>query len=334
MRRKFLTISGLILFLFCSCDLILAGTTGKIAGRVLDKSTRETLPGVNVVIKGTTMGAATNLEGYFAILNIPPGIYSVTATMMGYKTETKTEVKVSADLTSEVNFLLEPTVIEIAKEIVVTAERPLIEKGQTQTMRILESDAMKAQPYGSVTQAVALQAGAVMREGTLYIRGGRSTEVVYYFDGMLIIDPVTNTIDTQTPFVSVQESEVYTGGFGAEYGSAQSGVVNVVTKEGGRSFSGLGVFRNTISGNEKDVDENQQRFDFGLGGPEPLTSYLLPLLGVKVPGQGVSFYLSGQAERSDGKYIPYRDFRVRKYLTNTYQAKLTYRLSPNLKLNL
>ncbi|MCD6276902.1 carboxypeptidase-like regulatory domain-containing protein, partial [candidate division WOR-3 bacterium] len=88
MRKVFLAL------LFIVALSMFAGTTGKIVGRVYDASTRQGLPGVNVIIEGTTMGAATDLDGYFIILNVPPGTYDVTAQMIGYQKMTIQGVQV------------------------------------------------------------------------------------------------------------------------------------------------------------------------------------------------------------------------------------------------
>jgi len=140
--RQIRRITGVILLTFLAgfSSFIWAGTTGKIAGYVRDKSNNQPLPGANVIIVGTKMGAATDAHGYFYIINIPPGAYQIRARMIGYQTVLMKNVLVQVDRTTKVNFSLAPTVLNLGKEVVVTAERPLIEPDvttKTNTMCLL-----------------------------------------------------------------------------------------------------------------------------------------------------------------------------------------------------
>ena len=120
-------------FTLCSAALILvtslvfAGTTGKIAGVARDAQTGEPLPSVNVVIEGTTLGAATNPDGYFVILNIPPGRYRVVATLVGYKSASAVNVRVDIDQTTDLNLRLNEETIT-GEEVTVVATRPVVQK--------------------------------------------------------------------------------------------------------------------------------------------------------------------------------------------------------------
>jgi len=228
--RKFL------LFLMCILAVSLyAGITGKIVGRVFDVTTGEALPGVNVLVEGTTMGAATDADGYFLILSVPPGLYNVTARMMGYRDVTKTDARIEADLTRTLEFPLESEAIAV-RGVTVRAKRPLIKKDVTTSVSIISAADMEATPVNTIEGVVGRQAGIVTQAGYQYVRGGRDTEIVYIVDGIEMVDPMTGVFDSHIPQESVQETAVYTGGFGAEYGSAQSGVVNVITKSGGSRF--------------------------------------------------------------------------------------------------
>ncbi|HEX9659152.1 MAG TPA: carboxypeptidase-like regulatory domain-containing protein, partial [Rhodothermales bacterium] len=109
-----------------------AGTTGKISGRVVDAANGEGLPGVNVFIIGTTHGATTDVDGYYAIIQVPPGTYSVRASFIGYAVVTTEEVRVIVDKTTTVDFTLRDSVVE-GEEIVVTAERPIVQMDRTTT---------------------------------------------------------------------------------------------------------------------------------------------------------------------------------------------------------
>src|SRR3989304_2818793 len=113
-----------------SAGILYAGTTGKVAGRVTDAATGEPLIGANVVIKGTIMGAATDIDGNYAILNVPPGVYTVVVSLIGYRSVEFENVRVSIDLTTTVDGALQESAVEVGA-IVVTAERPLVTKDMT-----------------------------------------------------------------------------------------------------------------------------------------------------------------------------------------------------------
>ena len=213
---------------------LFAGITGKIVGRVYDSNTGEPLPGVNVIIEGTTMGAATDPDGYFVILNVPPATYEVTARMMGYRFMTITDTKIEADLTQTLEFPLKSTAIAV-KGVVVKAKRPIIKKDVTTSVAIISSEDMEFTPVNTVQGVVARQAG-VIDAGGLHVRGGRNTEIIYVVNGVQMTDPLSGGFDSHIPQEAVEQTSVYTGGFGAEYGSAQSGVINVITKSGGPKF--------------------------------------------------------------------------------------------------
>ncbi len=251
-----------ILLLMCVLAVSLFGaTTGKIVGRVYDASTGEALPGVNVIIEGTTMGAATDPDGYFLILNVSPGKYIVTARMMGYRDVTITDVRVETDLTRTLEFPLESEAIAV-KGVIVRAKRPIIKKDVTTSVAIISAEDMEATPVNTVEGVVGRQAGIITQAGYQYVRGGRDTEIIYVVDGVEMVDPMTGGFDSHIPQESVQETTVYTGGFGAEYGSAQSGVVNVVTKAGGSRFHFTVKARTNdafgIGGLQRFIDTNEE----------------------------------------------------------------------------
>ena len=176
-ERFKLFIALVILSLLFSSSLF-AGITGKIAGVVKDKQNGAPLAGVNVVIDGTYMGAATNVEGKYFILHVPVGSYSVKATMMGYNSMIVTNVRVTIDHTTEINFELEAMVLE-AEEVTVVAERPLIVKDNTSSRSFISADDITAVVFDNIDDLVSTKAGVI--EGT--VRGGRASETITYLDG-------------------------------------------------------------------------------------------------------------------------------------------------------
>ena len=223
MKRIFLLIIFLAFPVF-----VFAGTKGKITGTITDAETGEALPGANVIIEGTTMGAATNLEGYYVILNIPPGTYRLKTSMMGYATYTVTEIRVYIDRTTIIHVKMRPTVLP-GEEVVVVAERSVVQKDVAASLRNITSGQIEALPVTSVTEAMETQPGIA---SGLSIRGSGSNQAIFMVDGVILRDERNNQPMTQVPLSAVEEILVQSGGFNAEYYNVRSGVVNVVTKEG------------------------------------------------------------------------------------------------------
>jgi outer membrane receptor protein involved in Fe transport len=223
----------ILLALFISTAAF-AGTTGKIAGKVTDKKNGEPLPGVNITVTDTRLGAVTDLDGNFIILQVPPGIYTVRASLIGYQELVFEQVRVSVDLTTRLDFQLAEIVLELGQTVTVVAERPLVQKDLTSTSNTVGADVISQLPVENFTDVVSLQAGVV--EG--HFRGGRSGEVAYLVNGIPMNDVYSGSFALQVENNTIQELEVISGTFNAEYGQAMSGVVNVVTKEGGEKFHG------------------------------------------------------------------------------------------------
>ncbi|MCC7143492.1 MAG: TonB-dependent receptor, partial [Candidatus Eisenbacteria bacterium] len=279
-------------FLFGIAGVAHAGTVGKVNGVVKDKSTGLPLPNANVTLVGTSMGANAGAAGSFAILNIPGGTYDFKASFVGYKDVLLQGVQVIPDFTTELAFALEPTVAAIMEAITVGAEKPLIQRDRTGSVRFLGQEELQNQPTRGYQEAAALQAGVVantaslavggaqIEESTndarLYVRGGRSNEVAYFVDGFSQQDPLTGISTTAINQNAIDQVVVQTGGFDAEYGRIMSGVVNVVTREGGDKYFGSAeLFSDAIGGEwvgSKVYDQNL--YSASLGGPVPGMSSL------------------------------------------------------------
>ncbi len=232
------------LLLFFMALLLPAGLaqaqTGKISGVVLDAQTNEPLPGVNVAIVGTTIGAITDIDGYYNILNVDPGRKSLRASFVGYTPQVVENVDVSIDLTTEVNFNLQEETVGL-DELVVTAEAPIIQRDIAGTQRNIGADEIQSGRYQSVTNVIAAQVG--VSASSVYndrpsIRGGGFEESQFIVDGVAQGDPLTNRPFYKVNLDAVEEIKLQTGGFSAEYGNLQSGLVNVALKEGGDRYSG------------------------------------------------------------------------------------------------
>ena len=259
-----------------------AGTAGKVSGVVVDSDTGDPLVAVNVTLEGTAMGAITNPEGRYHIVNVRPGTYTVKASMMGYETIIKDGAVVNADFTSSVDFQLRPAVLDVVSEIVVTAERPLIRKDKTSSLNIIEHEEIAMLPIESPFDIVSFQAGAATDRRGIHIRGGRENEVAYTINGASILDPIFSRAAAGYDEASIQEMMILTGGYNPEYGNAQSAIVNVVSKEGGPVFKGeLGAaFYLPLEGLWESADE-AGKYNTGyatttlsLSGPSPWTQNL------------------------------------------------------------
>ena len=225
-----------IAVMMCAATLLHAQTTGKIAGKVTDQEAHVPLPGANVLIESTTRGAATDVNGEFFIINVAPGVYTLRAQMLGYETVRIENLRVSVNRTSNVEIKLKTTVLSVTPEVVITAEKIEVKKDQTGSIRNVSADQISLLPVENLGQVVAMQPGVVAG----HIRGGRRNEVSYLIDGLRVDEAFGGegkSVDVEPE--TIQDLEVITGTFNAEYGRAMSGVVNAVTKDGGESYHGF-----------------------------------------------------------------------------------------------
>ena len=226
------------LFLIVACFLFVmqavhAQMHGTIRGRVSDAKTNEGLPSVNIKIKGTYYGAATDIDGNYVISNVNPGTYILEFSIIGFKTVQRTDVQVQAGQTLVIDQPMEETVLSIGEEIVVIGDKPLFNPEVTASRRNVTSDDLEATVVRNVQDVVAQQVGVVETDNEVHIRGGRANENAYLLDGISVQDPLAGTgFGLQLSKDAIKEVDVITGGYNAEYGQATSGVVNVVLKEG------------------------------------------------------------------------------------------------------
>jgi outer membrane receptor protein involved in Fe transport len=356
-RRKAMIMSfALVLFVALS---VTAGTTGKIAGRVTDTSGNP-LIGATVMVVGTSYGAMTDANGEYFIINLTPGIYSIEAFMVGMSKKTAEGVAVVVDQTSPMNFSLDNATVGNTT-ITVTDSRGMIMMDATETFHVVGREEIKTMPVSGIADVVNRQAGATDRGG-LHMRGGRSGEVTYMVDGVAQVDPTSRFFSSSIPMSGVAETSIISGGFGAEYGNAQSGVVNIITREGGRNYTGSvnwngnnwqelglasdwhwGGINPAATGDDAgewrwcDVSpfsEARTNLEATVGGPEPFTSYLLPAIGLDIPGD-MRMFFSGEYLQTgggmDGRYA----YQFNEWQTTyTGNLKLTYKPNPKTKINL
>lgn len=233
-----LTYAAALVLVHLLASVPASAQSGKITGVVTDVE-GVGMVGVNVVITGTTRGSSTDEDGRFFILNVEPGTYSLRASFIGFRAVTQSEVIVNINKTTTIDFTLEESTAE-GDELLVVAERPDVEVDQTATLEIIRPEEVE-QIAGITDLSDVLGLQAEVNDG--HFRGGRSNEELYVLAGMGIVNPL-NSSRSFTPMLSaVEEVEVITSGFAAEYGNAMSGVINISTKEGGDSWSSRAEIR-------------------------------------------------------------------------------------------
>jgi outer membrane receptor for ferrienterochelin and colicin len=292
--QKFYTKLLIVCLICMGLNSVFAGQTGKITGTVIDAETREPLIGVNLTLEGTTIGAASDLDGEFIILNVAPGRYSVVASMIGYQKMRVTGIKISVDLTTEVNFALASSVLEMGESVTIVAERPLIQKDLTATAASVSGEEIAMMPVESFQDILQLQAGIVQdSQGDLHIRGGRSSEIAYMVDGVSVSDPFSGKMSVNVDHSSIQEMKVISGTFNAEYGQVMSGIVEIVTKDPADRLAVGGSF---YCG---DYLSSHEKIFMNIGEVAPLAIH------------NTQFYLSGPAPFWGDKlstFISFREF--------------------------
>lgn len=228
--------------------------SGTVSGVVTDAGDGQPLPGVNVAVVGQPYGAATNESGQYTILALQPGTYSLRFSYIGYATVVVEDVHVRTGLATPVSVTMQEEMLGGDQEIVVTADRPPVERDRTASVQYLSIRDIEELPVTSTRDALFVQAGVFFDqqpiEGGLggsgrgepryAVRGGDQTEVIWFLDGMRTHALIEGRADQGGSFTTVnhhavQELQVLTGGFNAQYGGAQSGIVNVVTREGGNA---------------------------------------------------------------------------------------------------
>jgi outer membrane receptor protein involved in Fe transport len=281
----------------------MAGTTGKIIGVVIDSESEEPLPGINVYIEGLPLGAASDADGYYIINNVRPGNYTIVFEAVGYQTQKSTNVKVSVDFSTKLDVALSAQILE-GETIVVEAEAPLVRRDLTSSQVSIDADQIEKIPVEDINDVLALQAGIIRGAGgELHIRGGRSNEIGYTVNGVSIVNPYNNSKSVEVAKNAIAELSVISGTFNAEYGNALSGIVNTVTKEGGKDYvATVSFYTGDYVSNRDDVFTNISEIDAMNNTVGELT-VSGPIPGIK---DYASFFISGRYENHGGRYYGIR----------------------------
>ena len=244
--NKIIQLALLLLFIFSS-NLIYAQTKSKIEGKITDAETGEPLFGANVVLLDTYLGAATNLEGKFFIVNVPVGTYKVQASMIGYNKQVTIDVLVSADRVTTINFQLKSGIM-LQEEVIVVAQKNQLHKEVSNTqLTVSEEQINNTAGIRDINAFLEKQPGVSSSNGFLEIRGGSADQTGTFINGMSYNNAAVGNAETQIPLSAIDQVSLLSGGFNAEYGNFRSGLINVTTKSGSKSkYSGtITIQRNT-----------------------------------------------------------------------------------------
>lgn len=330
---------------------------GTIKGRIFDEESGESMPYTNVYISGSNIGTMAFTDGFYIMRGLQPGTYTVKASYISYGLGEKT-VTLHAGEVINLDFHLEVHAI-LAEPLVIGAERALIEVERTGSAHFLTSKTMEAMALDSVVDMIAMQPGVTMQDNEIHIRGGRADDTMFVVDGMSVNDPLAGggygyNIDPSI----INEIEVLTGGFSAEYGQAVSGVVNVTTKEGNDRLSGNFSFKRDYFGHRTPKNDFMDWRDFttfeephnidiikgSLSGPDPISAGLRAI-GINLPG--TQFVLASVSVDMRDGYLPIysrqnklqspiykKDFWASRQQNNwNGLLKWTWNLTPRHKLN-
>ncbi len=232
---------GLLLALFLvGGGVANAALTGVLAGKATDVDGNP-IPGVTITVTGPNLPGervdTTSANGMYRMPELPPGLYTLKAELMGMKTVERKNIKVSVNSTTKINVKMELTPFK--QTVVVTGESPVIDVKSSTVKTTIERDVTERLPGSDDLFAAFSMSGGITGGGNVRVHGGAQTDNVYLFDGVDTTDPVTSTFGANLNADAIEEVEVQTGGFTAEYGRSMGGIVNAVTKSGGNEFHGI-----------------------------------------------------------------------------------------------
>jgi hypothetical protein len=256
-----------------------AQTTGRIEGRIHD-DTGAALPGVAVVAKGAELPgearATSAADGTFRLVNLPPGIYVVTAALDGFNTVEQRDIKVGIDRTVALDLTMTAA---FGGEVTVLGEAPVVDTTKATSGVSVSSDTFDRLPLARDFYAVAqIATGAAKDASGTSFYGSTGAENQYVIEGLNTTSGRLGTEGKTLNFDFIQEVEVKTGGLPAEYGRLTGGLINAITKSGGNQFEG-NVFgftesasKNSTAAETPDTQatvaslDGQYDYGFSLGG--------------------------------------------------------------------
>ncbi len=245
-----------------------AQIAGKIQGRVTDAQTGEPIAGAQVSVLGTSLGALTDEAGRFFINNVPAGLRDIQVQFIGYRTVVVRDQRILAGQTADLSFQLEATAVELEPLEIVGEREPLVPRDLVQSRVYLTGEDVDRLPVDNLRQIISITPGAVESNDAkgLSIRGGRPGEAAVYVDNVLVRSFNLGRTDLEVGTNAIEEADLVSGGFSAEYGEAQSGVLNFVTRSGRREWNGSFAYQtDELAPNTQSLGFH--RFEGSLGGP-------------------------------------------------------------------
>jgi hypothetical protein len=306
MKTKIVLLSIIILSGF-----IFPQSTGKISGKITDDKD-EPLYGATIIVENTSHGAVADINGYYFIINLPPGTYSLKASSIGYTSEVYEDVKVSGGLTTKVDFILKTSVVQM-KEVVIQFQRPAIQKDLTSKQQEINFEDVQNLPtQGTITDVITKQAGitkdistipvtsqpvfgqfATIPNDGLHFRGGRTNETLYLLDGIPVNDKLWGGFDLDVfGEYSLESMRTLTGTFGPQYGEAMSGVIEMQTLDNVVDKYTLNASGSTDNLGEWSGEQNTKSFEFASSGP---------VIGIN----NLTYFLNARSYTTDGYIYGY-----------------------------
>ncbi len=324
-RLSYLLVTTSVLLTLVMAVPALAGVSGKISGVVETSETGAPIIGATVKVANTSLSTKTDEDGEYFIIGVPVGKYDMVVSHVGFESLTKKKVRVLVDLTTPVDFAIAEMAVELPDEMVVYAANPLIQKDLTSSRAIFTEERLKNLPNTQSVQSILTNYPGVVvdRNSSMHVRGGRSGQVSYYYDGFSVQDPFTANAGIRIMPLALEELSLTSGGFTSEYGEALSGVVSAVTREGSSRYRGR---VRLYQGATHTYDVTTAKFSdlslitnrsgsFNLSGPLP-----------GLDGKRYTFFSAGEYLRDDG-YLPHN------WSTSyTGTAKLSAQPIPKLKM--
>ncbi|MGB8656987.1 MAG: TonB-dependent receptor [Candidatus Zixiibacteriota bacterium] len=274
-------------------------STGVLRGEIKSYETEELLPGANIAISGTEFGMAADQNGSFSFTGVPPGVYEIDVSLIGYLKTKRTNVEVKPGQETKLSIKLRSSPIILEKGVKVVGERPMVDIKLPSTKRELTSNDLETSPATDFKDVVSQQVGVIRDKSELHIRGGRSYENLFLIDELPINDPFTRSgYGVSISPSAIQELDLLSGGLNAEYGQVTAGVVEMEIKEGGEKLEGSLTYKTDDLGFRSSSNFNTDICDFSLSGPVDFFKSGLSKVGLKPPGD-FYFFADGNFDFSD-----------------------------------
>ena len=279
LHSKILFIKRILLLLVLVSVVNYGQSKSRIVGTIRDADTKEPLIGVNVIILDTYLGASSDINGKYFIVNVPVGTYNLQVSMIGYTKKKIVDVKVSADRVTTVDVELSSTAFQ-GQEVLVVAPRNNLHKEVSNTQLVVTDEQLSnAAGIREVNSFLEKQPGVSSSNGFLEIRGGSADQTGTMVNGMAYNNAAVGNAETSIPLSAIDQISLLSGGFNAEYGNFRSGLINITTKSGSKS-----AYHGTIN-----VSKNLQHLKrFGPEFTDVHSPALAPFLDPKIAFVGTA----------------------------------------------